>query len=145
METSSFRILVVDNYEPWRRYVSSTLEEREGLQVVGETGDGLEAVRKAIELRPDLVLLDIGLSGVNGLEAAKQISDAVPGVKLLFATQDRDAEIMKAALSNGAHGYILKIEANHELLPAINAILHGEKFVSGASESPSTFRKARAF
>lgn len=143
METSSFRILVADKFEPWRRFVRSALDKREGLQIVGEAKDGLEAIEKAIALRPDLVLLDVHLSGVDGLEAAKRISDAVPGVKLLFATLD--ADLMTAALSIGAHGYILKIDAARELLPAINAILRGERFVSTASERPRSFRKVRTF
>ena len=129
METSSFRILIADNFEPWRRYVSSTLEKDQGLEIVGVASDGLEAVQKAIELKPDLVLLSVGLPKLNGVEAAKRISEAVPGVKLLFATQIIDPDIMTEALSNGAHGYIWKIDAQRELLHAIRAIRQGEKFI----------------
>ena len=91
--------------------------------------DGLETVQKAIELKPDLVLLSLGLPKLNGIEAAKQISKAVPSVKLLFATQTIDADVMAEALRNGAHGYIWKMDAQRELLPAIRAILRGEKFI----------------
>ena len=129
METSSFRILIADNFEPWRRYVSSTLEKDQGLEIVGVASDGLEAVQKAIELKPDLVLLSVGLPKLNGIEAAKRISEAVPGVKLLFATQIIDPDIMTEALSNGAHGYIWKIDAQRELFHAIRAIRQGEKFI----------------
>jgi DNA-binding NarL/FixJ family response regulator len=129
VETSSFRILIADNFEPWRRYVSSTLEKDQGLEIVGVASDGLEAVQKAIELKPDLVLLSVGLPKLNGVEAAKRISEAVPGVKLLFATQIIDPDIMTEALSNGAHGYIWKIDAQRELLHAIRAIRQGEKFI----------------
>jgi DNA-binding NarL/FixJ family response regulator len=129
VETSSFRILVADNFEPWRRYVSSTLQKDESLEIVGVASDGLEAVQKAIELKPDLVLLSVGLPKLNGVEAAKRISEAVPGVKLLFATQIIDPDIMTEALSNGAHGYIWKIDAQRELLHAIRAIRQGEKFI----------------
>lgn len=130
METQSFRILIADSFEPWRRYASSALQKDESLQIVGVASDGLEAVQKAIELKPDLVLLSIGLSPqLNGIEAAKQIIKAVPGVKLLFATQIIDPDVMTEALSNGAHGYISKMGAERELLPAIRAIRRGETFI----------------
>ena len=129
METSSFRILIADNFEPWRLYVSSTLQKDESLQLVGVASDGMEALQKAIELKPDLVVLSVGLHKLNGIEAAKRIRDAIPGVKMLFATQILDAEVMTEALSNGAHGYISKVNAASELLPAIMAIRRGETFI----------------
>ena len=98
---------------------------------MGEAIDGLGSVQKAAELKPDLVLLSVGLPKLNGIEAAKAIRKAVPGVKLLFATQIIDEGVMKAAMSNGAHGYISKMNAQSELLPAIRAILRGEKFIGG--------------
>jgi DNA-binding NarL/FixJ family response regulator len=130
METSSFRILIADGFEPWRRYASSSLQRDESLEIVGMASNGFEAVQKAIELKPDLVLLSVGLSPhLNGLEAAKRIVKAVPGVKLLFATHIIDPEVMAEALSIGAHGYIWKMDAGRDLLPAIGAILRGEKFI----------------
>jgi len=131
VETSSFWILVADSFEPWLRYVRSTVNRRDGLLIVGEARDGLQAVQKAIQLRPDLILLNISLDTINGVEAAKQIRKAFPGAKLLFVTQIIDQDIMAEALSNGADGYILKMDAEHELLPAIEAIRRGEKFISG--------------
>ena len=137
METSSFRILIADNFEPWRNYVRSAVEKCEGLQIVGEAIDGLEAVQKAIELKPDLVLLSVGLSPqLNGIEAANRIIKAVPGVKILFATQIIDPDVMTEALCNGAHGYISKMDAERELLSAIRAIRRGEKFI-GSGIKPS--------
>ena len=130
METSSFRILIADSFEPWRRYASSTLQKDESLQIVGVASNGLDAVQRAIELKPDLVLLSVGLSPhLNGIEAAKRIVQAVPGVKLLFATHIIDPDVMTEALSNGAHGYIWKMDAQRELLPAIRAIRRGETFI----------------
>ena len=130
MEIPSFRILIADNFEPWRRYASLTLEKDQSLEIVGMATDGLEAVQKAIELKPDLVLLSVGLSPqLNGIEAAKRIIKAVAGVKLLFATQIIDPEVMMEALRNGAHGYIWKMDAQRELLPAIKAIRRGEQFI----------------
>jgi len=132
VEVSSFRILLADNFEPWRRYVSSLLDRDQSLQIVGVASSGLEAVRRAIELKPDLVLLGVGLfPQTNGIEAAKRIIKAVPGVKLLFATQIIDPHSMVEALRNGAHGYIWKTDAQRELLPAIEAIRRGEKFIGG--------------
>jgi DNA-binding NarL/FixJ family response regulator len=114
------------------------------LQVVGEASDGLEAVRMAGELKPELILLDIGLPRLNGVEAALRISELVPGAKILFVSQDSDAEVVQAALSNGAQGYVLKADAGIELLPAIKATLLGESFVSSGitvlSRNASTFQ-----
>jgi len=130
VEIPSFRILIADNFEPWRRYASLTLEKDQSLEIVGMATNGLEAVQKAIELKPDLVLLSVGLSPqLNGIEAAKRIIKAVAGVKLLFATQIIDPEVMMEALRNGAHGYIWKMDAQRELLPAIKAIRRGEQFI----------------
>jgi DNA-binding NarL/FixJ family response regulator len=130
VETPSFRILIADSFDPWRRHVSSTLQKDQGLEIVGMASDGFEAVQKAIELKPDLVLLSVGLSPhLNGIEAAKRIREAIPGVRLLFATQIIDPDVMTEVLRIGGHGYISKINAEHELLPAIRAIRRGEKFI----------------
>jgi DNA-binding NarL/FixJ family response regulator len=129
LETSTFRILVADSFEPWRRYASSTLQQDQSLQIVGVASDGLETVQRAIELKPDLVLLSVGLPKLNGIEAANQISKALPSVKFLFATQVIDAEVMAEALRNGAHGYIWKMDAQRDLLPAIRAIRRGDQFI----------------
>jgi DNA-binding NarL/FixJ family response regulator len=131
---TSFRILIADNYEPWRLYVSSTLQYDQSLQIVGVASDGLDAVQKAIELTPDLVVLSVTLPKLNGIQAAKQISEAVPSVKLLFASQIVDADVMAEALKNGAHGYVWKMHAQTELLTAIRAIRRGEKFISSIKE-----------
>ena len=124
------RILVADDVEPWRKLICSTLRERRQLRVVGEVTDGLEAVQKARDLQPDLILLDIGLPNLNGIEAARQISQVAPGSKILILTLYADVEVVRAALSNGAKAYILKSDAARELLPAIEAALRGQKFVS---------------
>jgi DNA-binding NarL/FixJ family response regulator len=128
--SASIRILVVDDFEPWRRSVCLVLNELSDVQVVGEAEDGWEAVQVAQRLKPDLILLDIGLPNLNGLEAAKRIRQAVPGARILFLTVDSDQDIVRAALTSGAQGYVLKTDAGTELLPAIAAILRGERFVS---------------
>ena len=85
------RILVVDDFKDWRHAVRSTLEKDPELRVVGEASDGVEAVQKAGELKPDLIVLDIVLPKINGLKAAVQISKVSPLSKLLFLSQDNDA------------------------------------------------------
>jgi CheY-like chemotaxis protein len=127
---SSVRILVVDDFEPWRRHVCSVLETRSEFTVIAEIADGLEAVQKADELKPDLILLDIGLPNLDGLEAATRIRRVAPGARIIFLTLNSDKDIVRAALSNGAQGYVLKTDAESELLPAIKVVLRGEKFVS---------------
>jgi DNA-binding NarL/FixJ family response regulator len=126
------RILVVDDFEPFRRFLCETLQARPELQVVGEASDGLQAVQKAEELQPDLILLDIGLPKLNGIEAAHRISELVPSATILFISQNNDTDLVAAALSNGAKGYVLKQNANRELLPAVATVLQGDHFVSAS-------------
>jgi len=101
-----------------------------GLQVIGEATDGLEAVQKAKELQPDLILLDLGLPTLNGIEAACQILETSPTCKILFVSEDRSWEIAKEALRSGAVGYVIKAYAADELLPAVKLALQGKKFMS---------------
>ena len=129
------RILVVDDFEPWRKKVCAMLQSRPDLKVIGEAEDGLEAVRKAEELKPDLILLDIGMPSLSGIEAAERISKFVPAPKILFVTQENDQDVAATALTNGAKGLVLKVNAQRELLPAVNAVLDGRRFLgSGVSE-----------
>jgi DNA-binding NarL/FixJ family response regulator len=129
---SSIRVLVVDDYEPWRRYFSNLLPKQPGLQVIGAVSDGLEAIRMAQELQPDLILLDIGLSTLNGIEAARRIRKVAPASKILFVSENRSAEVAEEALSTGAGGYVVKSDAGSELLPAIRAVLEGKRFISAS-------------
>ena len=91
------RVLVVDDFEPWRQQVCSMLQTRPELPVVAEAGDGLEAVQKAQELKPDLILLDIGLPNLNGLEAANRIRQVAPDASIIFLTQNNDKDVVRAA------------------------------------------------
>jgi DNA-binding NarL/FixJ family response regulator len=126
----SFRVLIVEDFDPFRQFILSTLRENPQLQIVGEATDGLEAVQKAEELKPELILLDIGLPNLNGIEAKNRICKLLPDTKIIFLSQDNDPEIVGAVLSNGAQGYVLKVDVGNELLPAIKAVLRGERFVS---------------
>jgi DNA-binding NarL/FixJ family response regulator len=123
------RILLVEDFVPFRRFIGSILQRRPEWRVVYEVSDGLEAVQKAEELKPDLILLDIGLPNLNGLEVAKQVGEVAPGTKILYVSVLDDAEIVRAAFGTGAMGYVLKGNAASELLPAIEAVLQGRKFV----------------
>jgi DNA-binding NarL/FixJ family response regulator len=123
------RVLVVEDFEPFRRFVCSTLEKKSELQVVCEVSDGLEAVQKAEELQPDLILLDIGLPTLNGIEAARQIRELAPEAKIIFLSQESSADVVQEALSLGALGYVVKIHAGSELLAAVEAVLLEKQFV----------------
>jgi DNA-binding NarL/FixJ family response regulator len=126
---STVRVLVVDDYEPLRRFVCSTLRQRPDLQIIGEASDGLEAVRKVEELQPDLIVLDLGLPALNGLEAARRIRKLCPKCKILFVTQESSPEVMQEALCLGALGYVLKARAASELLAAVDSVCQGKQFV----------------
>ena len=122
---SAVRVLVVDDYEPFGRFVCATLGARPELQVVGEAADGLQAVQKAEELQPDLILLDVGLPKLNGIEAAHRISRLVPVAKILFVSQENDTDVIAAALSDGAEGYLRKQNAVSKPLSAVETLLRG--------------------
>jgi len=119
----AIRILVVDDYEHWRRKISQLLQVHPEWQVVCEVSDGLEAVQKAEELRPDLILLDIGLPGLNGIEAARRIRQLSPNSRIVFLSADNSQDVVQVALSTGAQGCVHKTRASNDLLPAIDAVL----------------------
>lgn len=126
----SFRILVIDDFERLRRFVLSALEQRPEFQVVGEASDGLEGVQQAEELRPDVIVLDVGLPGVNGIEAGRRIREVSPKSRILFLSQESSPEIVREAFQSGARGYLLKSDVGTQLLPAIDSILEDRPFVS---------------
>jgi DNA-binding NarL/FixJ family response regulator len=99
---SSIRILVADDFKDWRRQVHSLFQARPEWQVIAEAADGPEAIQKAEELKPDLIVLDIGLPKLNGIEAARQIRQLSPSSKILFLSQNNDLDVVRAALSMGA-------------------------------------------
>ena len=98
--------------------------------MVGQAADGHEAVAKAEELQPDYIILDIGLPRLNGIEALKRIAEVAPHSRTVFVSQNNDPELTKAALSDGAFGYVLKSEAQRELIAALNSAVRNERFVS---------------
>ena len=125
------RILLIEDFAPFLKLTRSILADKPGLQVIAEALDGRDGVQKATELKPDLILLDIGLPKMNGIEAARQIRKLVPDSKILFVSQESSPEIIQEALSLGASGYVVKTKVGRDLLPAVDAVLQGRTFVSG--------------
>jgi DNA-binding NarL/FixJ family response regulator len=127
---SSIRILLVDDVESWRSSISSMLRTEPSFEVVFETSDGLKAVEAAEKLQPAVVLLDIGLPGLNGIQAGGRIRKVAPFAKIVFVTMERDPDIVDAAWGLGAWGYVLKSDAARDLVAAIQSVVRGEKFLS---------------
>jgi NarL family two-component system response regulator LiaR len=127
---SVIRILVVDDHEVVRRAICSLLTNDSTLDVVCQTEDGEQALVKAEELQPDLVLLDISLPGISGIEAARRISRVSPNSHIIFLSQHDSLQMVENALRAGGHGYVAKMDAGSELLKAIYAVRQGKRFVS---------------
>ena len=130
MAESITRVLAVDDYQPWHSFYKRALAKQANLQVVGCVSDGSEAVQQAQELQPHLILLDIGLPKLNGIEAAHRIREVSPMSKILFISENRSPEVIEKALSDGANGYVVKSDAARDLLLAVVAVLAGKRFVS---------------
>lgn len=129
---SSTRIMIVDDHEVARRTVRSALLADPLLDVVSEAANGEEAVKMAETLRPDIVLLDISLPGMSGIETATNICAVSPASRIIFVSQHDSVQTVRDALSAGAHGYVVKSEAGRDLLTAIEAAREGRTFTSRA-------------
>lgn len=128
------RILAVEDFAAHRLLVSSLLKRRPDLQLIWEASNGVEAVRKAEELQPDLILMDIGLPVLNGIDAARQIRKLAPNSRIIFLTQESSPEVWEEATLLGAHGYVFKSEVQTDLLTAVDFALEGKRFCSGSHE-----------
>jgi DNA-binding NarL/FixJ family response regulator len=126
----AIRVLVADDYEPFRRFACSTLEKLPQLKLVGEASDGLEALQKAQELQAEMILLDINLPKLDGFEVVRRVREHIPQLKIIFFSEDRSLDIAEHALRLGAYGYIVKSDA--ELVAALEAVLQGKQFVSSS-------------
>jgi len=121
-------ILVADDHEVVRRGLCALLQALPGCEVCGEAGDGREAVEKAAQLQPEIVILDIGMPNLNGLEAARQILKVNPQIKILILTLHDSDEMVREALQAGARGFLLKSDAARELLAAVVALQQGKTY-----------------
>ena len=115
------RILIADDFPDWRKEIRAILSSRPEWEIIFEACDGLEAFQKAVELRPDVVVLDIGMPVMNGLHAGFKIREQCPGSHIIFVTQTRDNLLMEAAREVGAAGYIVKTDVASELVTVISA------------------------
>lgn len=126
----SVRVLMVDDHDVVRRGIRSVLSSEADLEVVGEAAAGMEAVQKAEELRPDLILLDISLPDINGIDVAVRIRRVAPESQILFLSQHDSIQVANEALKTGARGFVAKSEAARELTGAIRTVLSGSIFLS---------------
>lgn len=136
---SDIRILVVDDFPAWRRLICCKLQTYRGLHVVGDASDGIEALRKVKDLHPDLILLDIGLPKLNGFEVARQVRMHFAKTKIIFVSENRSREIVEEALRLGSGGYVVKSDAEADLLPAMKAVVRGKQYVSPSLLAPNNF------
>ena len=127
-QTPAYRVLVVEDFAPIRREICSMLASDAGLQVIGEAVDGLQAVQMAAELKPDLILLDIGLPKLDGLQAAQRILASTPHTRIVFVSQESCPEIIEEALKLG-RDFISKTSIITQLLAAVNAVVSEQVFV----------------
>src|SRR5262245_20570408 len=111
-----YRVLVVDDYEPWRRYVRAALRKDARWQIVGEASDGYQGIPKAATLPPDLILLDISLPKLDGIQAARRIHSLGAGCRILFVSEHQAADVVGTALATGAVGFVVKSAAGRELI-----------------------------
>jgi DNA-binding NarL/FixJ family response regulator len=127
---SLVRILVVDDFSPWQDFVRVCFGGRSDVHILDVASNGLEAIQKAADLQPDLILLDIGLPEIGGIEAAERIRQLVPKIKIIFLTGHSDPEIVRDAFRAGGDGYVLKWDAAEDLIVGMESVLFGKKFKS---------------
>jgi two-component system response regulator NreC len=123
------RILIADDHGLVRRGERTLLQARLGWRVVGEATNGREAVEKAIALKPDVAVIDIGMPELDGVEAARQIGEAVPGTKVLVLTMHESDQMVRRALDAGARGYLLKSDLTDTLIKAVKAVAEGKRYL----------------
>jgi DNA-binding NarL/FixJ family response regulator len=124
------RILIADDHALVRRGARSVLHSRHGWRVVAEAENGREAIRKAIDLKPDVAVVDIGMPDLDGIEVARQIREAVPDTKVLVLTMHESDHMVRRALDAGANGYLLKSDLTDSLRQAVKAVAEGERFLT---------------
>jgi len=125
-------VLVVDAFNAWKDFVTTHLSTQLDMHILGAASTGSEAVQKTLELQPDLVLLEISLPELNGIEAARQILRHLPQTKLLFLSCNSDPEVVREAFAVGGYGYVFKLDAAMELLAGVESVRRGRKFLSSS-------------
>jgi DNA-binding NarL/FixJ family response regulator len=126
----AIRILLADDHPIVRQGLKTLLEGQSGWEVVGEASDGLEVLDKADRLQPDVVVLDVTMPGMNGLEACRLLRQRTPEVEILFVTQHDSPQMMREALDAGARGYVVKSNAARDLLEAVKAVSQHRVFTA---------------
>jgi DNA-binding NarL/FixJ family response regulator len=129
---TAFRILIADDHEIVRRGIRALIENHPGWEVCAEASDGRDAVEKARELRPDLVLVDVSMPNLNGLDAARQILEIVPQTRVLILTMHESEQIVREVLEVGARGFLLKSDAARDLVSAIQALQRRTTFFTSS-------------
>lgn len=127
---SPIRVLIVDDSKPWMNFVHSMLDKESDVRIVGTAFDGYEAVAQAQILQPSLVLMDISLPKLSGIEAARRITSLVPGTKIIFVSQHRESGVVQAAMGAGGQGYVVKMDVVRELVQAMNSVVLGYRYFS---------------
>src|SRR5512141_1378892 len=127
---SPFKILLADDHVMFRRGVKSMIQGMDNVEVVGEAGDGLELLKLLKEIHPHLVIMDISMPNLRGLEATREIKVLDPGIKVLILSMHKEREYLYHALTAGAEGYLLKEDADGELISAIETLRQGGTFIS---------------
>jgi DNA-binding NarL/FixJ family response regulator len=127
---SKIRVLIAEDFLPFQKMIGWILQDMPQVEVVGVAADGLEAIQKAQELQPDLIIMDIGLPKLNGMESARRILAVKPQSKVLFLTQETSGRVVHNAFQLGARGYVIKDRLVHELPVAVSAVLEGKRVVS---------------
>lgn len=129
---SIVRVLIVDDFDPWRVFVIQQLSQQPHMRVIECASDGLEGVQRAEELQPDLILLDVSIPKLNGLEVARKVRKLVPKARILFLSSNADPDVVRAAFCAGGGGYVLKADAGGGLSAGMEAVLLGKQFVSSS-------------
>ena len=128
----AIRILVVDDFPQWQRFLRTKLESERNLRIIAVANNGLDGVQQAAELQPDLVLMDLSMPVMNGLDATRRIRKISPGTRIIFLTENPHRDLVLAAFEAGACGYILKSDSAADLVPGIRAVLENSRFVSAS-------------
>ena len=129
----SVRVFLVDDFSPFRDFLRAILVQMPGFEIVGEASDGIEAVQKIRELSPNLILLDVGLPNLSGIEVARLIQNASAHPIILFVSQICDWDIIEHAFLYGASGYVVKSDAAAEFLSAVESVRRGINFISATA------------